>query len=583
MTDQSSQDGAQRRSSLWTEDQGPDGFLQRSSLLVQGLRKKDFERPVIGICSNTSDFNRCHAHFDGMIAAIRDSVLQCGGLPRVFNTMTMGADCIRPLGATFMHRNLLAMEIEQTILSYGMDGVVFLGACDETIPAMLMAAASVDLPSVLLPGGPAFNGHWRGRDVGSGHDAYRAFEAVARGELDASDIDDLELSLERSPGHCNVMGTASTMAVLAEAIGMAPVGSAAIPAVDSRRLAKARDTGELVMRLVADDLRPTQIMTAAAIDNAIRTLAAIDGSSNAVLHLLAIAGRLGIDLPRERFDQLSQDTPVLVNLAPSGEYYMEDFFNAGGGAALLNALSPLLDETAVTVTGRSLQEDAAAGRSADPRVVGTLAAPIAPPAGFVVLRGNIAPDGAIVRVGVASPHLLTHRGRAVVFESQAELEEQLYHPDFDIRADDVIVLRGEGPKGSAGMAGGNFIHVPDKLVREGVLDMVRISDTRMGGTTTGTAAIHVAPESAVGGPLGLVRTGDMICMDLGRRALDVELSDEELERRREQQSLPVLGPSRGFRRLFVESVTQADTGCDFDFLHATGSLPAPAPGSATSR
>jgi dihydroxy-acid dehydratase len=560
-----------RRSSQWTRQTGADGFLHRSSLLVQGLRDKDFDRPVIGICTNTSDFTRCHVHFDGMVAAIRDAVLQSGGLPRVFNTMTMGADCVRPQGATFTHRNLLAMEIEQTVLSYAMDGVVFLGACDETIPAMLMAAASVDLPAVLLPGGPAFSGWWRGHDVGSGYDAYRALEAVERGELDSSDIDDLAFALERSPGHCNVMGTASTMAVLAEGIGMAPIGTAAIPAVDSRRLARARDTGELIMRLVAEDVRPTQIMTAAALDNAIRVLAAIDGSSNAVLHLLAIAGRLGIDLPRERFDELSHETPVLVNLRPAGEFYMEDFFYAGGGAALLNSLSPLLDD-ALTVAGQPISEAAAFGRIEDPRVIGTLEQPIAAPRGVAVLRGNIAPDGAIVRLGVASPHLLTHRGRAVVFESQAELEEQLYDPDFDIHAGDVIVLRGEGPKSSAGMAGGNFIAVPEKLVRQGVLDMVRISDTRMGGTATGTAAIHVAPEAAVGGPLSLIRTGDTICMDVPRRRLDVELTDEELDHRRLAQTAPTALPPRGFSRLFVESVTQADTGCDFDFLRASGPL-----------
>jgi dihydroxy-acid dehydratase len=329
------------------------------------------------------------------------------------------------------------------------------------------------------------------------------------------------------------------------------------------------------MRLVAEDVLPTRIMTVAALDNAIRALAAIDGSSNGVLHLLAIAGRLGIDLPRERFDELSHETPVLVNLRPSGEYYMEDLFNAGGTAALLNALSPLLDGDAVTVTGQPIGDAAAEGRIVDQRVIGTLEAPIAPPRGFAVLRGNIAPDGAIIRLGVASPSLLTHRGRAVVFDGQAELDDRLYDPEFDIRPDDVIVLRGEGPKSSAGMAGGNFIAVPEKLVRRGVLDMVRISDTRMGGTATGTAAIHVAPEAAVGGPLSLIQTGDTICMDVPRRRLDVELADDELERRRLEQAASTTLPSRGFSRLFVDSVTQADTGCDFDFLRATGSLPAP--------
>ncbi|MGH8349520.1 MAG: dihydroxy-acid dehydratase, partial [Pseudomonas sp.] len=344
------------RSRAWHEATGVEGFLQRSSLKVQGLREKDYQKPIIGICNNTSDFNRCHMHFGGMVEGIKEAILQSGGLPRIFNTMTMGADNTMPLGSSFMHRNLLAMEIEQTADIYSIDGLVMLGACDETIPAMLMAAASIDLPTILLPGGPSFSGFWRGRDVGSGTDFHKALEAVKRGELDVRDITSLENSLERSPGHCSTMGTAATMAVIAEAIGMAPSGSCAIPAVDSRRIAMARNVGEYIMQLVADDLRPSQIMTAEAFDNALRALATVDGSSAAVMHLLAIAGRLGIDLQLERFDSISTTTPVLLNLRPAGEYYMNDFFNAGGVPAMLNALGPLIHKDAITVTGRTLGE-----------------------------------------------------------------------------------------------------------------------------------------------------------------------------------------------------------------------------------
>lgn len=559
--------GKPLRSTQWTQASGVDGFLQRSSLKVQGLRPKDYQGPIIGICNNTSDFNRCHQHFDGMVTAIKESVWQAGGLPRVFNTMTMGADNTLPIGRSFMHRNLLAMEIEQTVQTYSIDGLVFLGACDETIPAMLMAAASLDLPAVVLPGGPSFSGFWRGRDVGSGYDCHRAFEALGRGELTPDDLTSLEYSLERSPGHCSTMGTAATMTTIAEAIGMAPAGSSAIPAVDSRRLVMARDVGEHVMRLVLDDVRPSEIMTLPALENAIRVLATVDGSSNAVMHLLALAGRLGIDLPLERFDELSSDMPVLLNLRPSGQYYMTDLFNAGGVPALLRAMGPLLHRDIPTVTGRTLGDEIGDALIEDDRVIRTLDDPVAPPRGIAVLRGNIAPDGAILRIGVATPGLLSHTGRAVVFDSREELDATLYKPDMDIHPADVIVLRGEGPKGSAGMPEFGRIPVPEKLLRAGVSDMVRVTDSRLGGTVKGTAVVHVAPEAAAGGPLALVQTGDTICLDVPGRRIDVLISDDELERRRQRGgAASAERPARGFSRLFVDAVLQADKGCDFDFL-----------------
>lgn len=554
------------RSQNWTEATGIDGFLLRSAMKVQGLREKDYKRPIIGICNNTSDFNRCHMHFGGMVEGIKEAVLQSGGLPRVFNTMTMGADSALPLGASFMSRNLLAMEIEQTADLYSIDGLVFLGACDETIPAMLMAAASIDLPAILLPGGPSFSGFWRGRDVGPGVDFHKVIEGVRRGEYTQADVTSLENSLERSPGHCSTMGTAATMATIAEAIGMAPAGSCAIPAVDARRLAMARNVGEYIMQLVAIDLRPSQIMTEKAFDNAIRALATVDGSSAAVMHLLAIAGRLGIDLKLEQFDRLSTTTPVLLNLKPSGQYYMNDFFNAGGVPAMLNALGDLMHRDVITVTSRTLGEEIGGARIEDPRVIGTLEKPVSEPRGISVLRGNIAPDGAIIRTGVASPDLLVHRGRAVVFESKADLDANLYRPDFDVRPGDIIVLRGEGPRGS-GMPESGRIVVPDKLLEQGITDMVRITDSRLGGTVKQTAVLHVAPESAVGGPLGLVRTGDIIELDVPNRRLNLEVSDAELTERAKHRVLSRRDvAARGFARLVADSVMQANKGCDLEFM-----------------
>ena len=556
------------RSQRWYDEPGVDGFLQRSAVKVQGLREKDYARPVIGIVNNTSDFNRCHLHFDNLVTAVKESILAAGGRPREFNSLTMGADSTRPLGLSFMHRNLLAMEIEQTAAVYGIDGLVMLGACDETIPGMLMAAASVDLPTVILPGGPSFSGFWKGRDVGSGYDCHRAFEARDRGELDDAELASLELSLERSPGHCSTMGTAGTMVTLAEALGMAVPGSSAIPAVDSRRLTMCRDVGEYALRAVEADLRPSQIMTAKAFHNAIRVFAAIDGAANAVIHLLAVAGRLDVGLTLEDFDTLSTTTPVLLNLRPSGEFYYTDFFNAGGVPALMNAMGSLLNQDVLTVTGRTLGEEINGAKIEDDRVIGTLNKPIAESGGIGVLHGNIAPNGAIVRAGVASPELLSHRGRAVVFHSKQQQEDELYRPDFDIRPGDVVVVLGGGPRGS-GMPEYGRVQVPAKLLNQGITDMVRITDGRVGGTVSGTAILQVAPEAAVGGPLGLVRTGDTIVFDYPNRRLDVELSDDDLAARRREPRPPVGNgsvPVRGYAKLYADAATQADTGCDFAFL-----------------
>lgn len=558
------------RSERWYSESGVDGFLQRSALTVQGLREKDYRRPVVGIANNTSDFNRCHRHFGEMVMALKESIIAAGGLPREFNSITMGADLAFPLGMTFMHRNLLSMEVEQTAELHGVDGLVMLGACDETVPGLLMAAASIDLPTVLLPGGPSLSGFWRGRDVGSGWDCHRAYEALARGELGDDDIASLERALERSPGHCSTMGTAGTMVTIAEALGMAPAGSSAIPAVDSRRLAMTRDVGEMIMAAIERDLRPSQIMTTEAFENAVRVLAAVDGAANGVIHLLAVAGRLDVEFGLQDFDRLSRDTPVLLNVRPSGEHYYTDFFNAGGVPALLNAMGDLVHRDTLTVTGRTLGEEIAGAPVEDDRVIGSLDKPFKEPRGIAVLYGNLAPDGAIMRPGVASPELLQHRGRAVVFGSKAELDGQLYRPDFDIRPGDVVVVLNGGPKGSAGMPEYGKIQVPTKLLDQGITDMVRVTDGRVGGTVSGTAVLQITPEAAVGGPLGLLETGDTVVLDYVGRRIDVELSDRELAERRARRGDPAapVRPVRGYARLYVDTVTQADTGCDFDFLRA---------------
>lgn len=548
-----------------------EGFQRRTAFKSLGLRgPEDYDRPIIGIGTNESDFTRCHRHFDQMVSAIRDGILESGGLPRVFNTMTMGADMTRPVGDTFMHRNLLSMEIEETARAYPVDGLVLLGACDETIPAMLMAAASLDLPTILVPGGPSLTGFWKGRAVGIGADCQRAFDALGRREITDADMDTLEAAVEPSSGHCSTLGTASTMAIVTEALGMAPAGSAAIPAVDARRLAMARDAGQQISQLIATGTKPSHIMTTAAFDNAIRALVAIDGATNAVTHLIAIAGRLGIKLRLERFDEMSTETPVLLSMKPMGEYYMADVFNAGGVPALLDSLRPLLHRDVLTVTGKSLDDAIGDSRSENPNVIGSLERPIAPPRGLAVLRGNLAPDGAVIRMGTASPALLKHRGRAVVFDGLVDFEARIDDPALEISADDVIILRGEGPKGSIGMAGTGLIRIPDRLIAAGVKDMVRITDWRMGGTVGGgTAVVHVAPESAVGGPLSLIETGDTIMLDVPARTISVDLTESELAARQSAAAQPPYAttpPARGFSRLYAEHVMQINEGCDFAFL-----------------
>ena len=555
------------RSAHWFEAGGVDGFLQRTAMKVQGFSEQDFQgRPVIGIANNRSDLTRCHQHFNLLVEAVKRGVWQAGGFPLEFPTVTMGADLARPTGISFMHRNLLAMEVEQTIRAYPIDAVVLLGACDETIPGMLMAAASLDVPTIMLPGGPGLNGKWCGEDVGSSTDTHRFYAEYRAGGLSADQWRDLESNIERSPGHCMTMGTASTMAVIAEALGIAPSTSAAIPAVDSNRMRLAQYVGQRAVEVAQQDIRPSRILTMDAFDNAIRVLSSVAGSTNAVIHLLALAARLGLDLPLARFDVLSRETPVLVNLKPAGKYLMEDFYYAGGVPALMNELAPLLHMDAETITGKTVRQAVEGVTVYNRDVIMPFDAPLEPEGGIVVLFGNIAPNGAVLKQTAASPDLLSHEGRAVVFEDHDDLARRLDDPDLDVDPGDVIVLKNGGPKGAPGMPEWGSIPLPRKVLAQGVRDMVRISDSRMSGTAFGTAVLHVSPEVAVGGPLFAVRSGDRIRLDVPNRRLELLVSDAELARRMADWQARPPSVLRGYTRLFIDHVNQAHEGCDFDFL-----------------
>ncbi len=565
-------DARRYRSSEWFQAGGVDGFLQRTAMKVQGFSESDFQgRPVIGIANNWSELTRCHLHFRQLVEAVKRGVWQAGGFPLEFPSMTMGADLARPIGISFMHRNLLAMEVEQTIRAYPIDGVVLLGACDETIPGMLMAAASLDIPTVMLPGGPALNGKWCGSDVGSSTDTHRYYAEYRAGAISSEQWRDLEDHIERSPGHCMTMGTASTMSCLAEALGIAPSGGAAIPAVDSNRLRLAQYVGHRAVQIVEQDIRISRILTLQAFENAIRVLASTSGSTNAVIHLVALARRLGLDLPLAAFDRISRETPVLVNLKPAGTYLMEDFYYAGGVPALLKELEVLLHGDIETITGETVREAVSGAQVFDREVIASLERPLQTEGGIAVLFGNLAPNGAILKQSAASGELLTHTGRAVVFEDHDDLAVRLDDPALDVRPEDVLVLKNGGPRGAPGMPEWGSIPLPRKVLAHGVRDMVRISDSRMSGTAFGTAVLHISPEAAVGGPLAAVRTGDMVKLDTPARRIDLLVSDEEIGRRMSGWRPALARPARGYERLYVDHVNQTHEGCDLDFL--TGRSP----------
>jgi L-arabonate dehydrase len=557
------------RSRAWLESADLYGWLRQAAFRSQGLNEESYQgKPIIGIGNSWSELTHCNVHLRQLAEAVKRGVWQAGGCPLEFPVLSLGEFHVRP--TSMLLRNLMSMDVEETIRANPLDGVVLLCNCDKTTPAMLMGAASADVPAIVLTGGPQLAVHWRGEVLGSCTDCRRYYLELQAGNLAPADWVDLQTAMIRSPGHCMVMGTASTMACLTEALGMALPGTADIPAVDSRRLQLAERVGRQIVECVRQDLRPSRILTPRAFDNAIRVLHAIGGSTNAVIHLIALAGRLGIELPLARFDELARTTPLLLNLKPVGQYVMEDFFYAGGLSALLTQLAPWLHLDLPTVTGRTLGENLTGARCHNPDVIRSPDRPLAQEGGLVVLRGSLCPRGALLKTAAASPHLLRHRGRAVVFRDAEDLRRRIDDPELDIRPDDVLVLQHCGPVGGPGMPEAGFLPLPKRLLQQGVRDMVRISDARISGTAFGTLVVHVCPEAAVGGPLALVQTGDAIELDVPHRRLDLLVDEAELQRRRQRSKPPAQPYSRGYGWLYLRHVTQADLGCDFDFLRQTG-------------
>lgn len=553
------------RSREWFAGKDLNAFIHRSWMKNQGIPDRMFDgRPVIGICNTWSELTPCNAHFRDLAEQVRLGVIEAGGFPVEFPVTSLGETIIRP--TTMLYRNLVSMDVEESIRANPIDGVVLLCGCDKTTPALLMGAASCDLPTIVVSGGPMLSGRHEGRVIGSGTSVFAMSEAVRAGTMSECAFRAAESATSRSPGHCNTMGTASTMASIAEALGLALPGNAAIPAVDSRRRVHARDSGVRIVEMVAEDLRMSAVVTRESFENAIRVNAAIGGSTNAVVHLLALAGRLELPLALADFAEQTRNIPLLVNLMPSGSYLMEDFYYAGGLPAVLAELGDLLHTDARTVTGRTLGENVASAPIWNDDVIRRRATPLQEDAGITVLTGNLAPNGAVVKTSAASRHLLRHTGRAVVFHGMDDFRARVDSPDLDIEPDDVIVLTGVGPIGAPGMPEVGNLPLPRRLLERGVTDMVRISDARMSGTAYGTVVLHVAPEAAVGGPLALVRDGDRIELDIPGSVLRLHVDAAELSRREALHAPAADAPASGYRRLFVDHVLQADRGVDFDFL-----------------
>jgi dihydroxy-acid dehydratase len=547
-------------------------YLRRSFASSMGYSKEMLERPIVGIANSASGFNNCHRHFPEMIEAVKRGVLAAGGLPIEFPTISLGEVFINPTSLKF--RNLMSMDVEEMIRAQPMDSVVLLGGCDKTVPAQLMGAASADLPAIALVAGPMSTSRHRGERLGACTDCRKFWGRFRAGEISESEITAVEQRLSTTAGTCAVMGTASTMATLAETLGMMPAGSAAIPAVDSDRLRMAEETGRIAVSLIGSDLRPSRIMNAKAIENAMRVLLAVGGSTNAIIHLAAIAGRLGHTVNLRRMNVISDETPVLVDLKPTGSGYMEDFHAAGGIPAVLRELRHLLHLDCVTVTGETIGERIAATPEwVDRTVIRSFDKPVRENGGLVALFGNLAPRGAILKRAAADPHLFEREGRALVFSSLDDMAARIDAPDLDVNPDDFLVLQNAGPASASAMPEAGYIPIPTKLAKLGVKDMVRISDARMSGTAYGTIVLHVAPDSASGGPLALVRSGDRIRLSVAQRNLSLLVDDTELDRRRCALPTAKRPAARGYQRIYDENILQADEGCDFSFLRANQETP----------
>lgn len=561
------------RSARWFAPHDLTGFVHRTAVQAEGFSSFAIKgRPVIGIANSWSELVNCNIHFRLLADAVKRGVLMAGGLPLEFPTISLGESLMKPSAMQF--RNLMAMDVEECIRAYPIDAVVLMGGCDKTVPAQLMGAASVDVPAIMLTGGPQEPAFFRGRQLGVGTDTWKYADELRAGRMTQEDFAELEASAKPTAGHCSEMGTASTMTSLVEALGMSLPGTASIPAVHARRAQAAEATGRRAVEMaLSGGPRPSEILTPEAFDNAITLLMAVGGSTNAVIHLLALARRVGYELPLDRFHEISQRTPRIVNLRPSGEHLVQQLFRAGGIPTVLKELAPLLNESAITVTGLSLREGFSTAPDPDGEVVSTLAEPFDATGGIAVVRGSLAPNGAVIKRSAASPELLRHRGPAIVFEDIYDLGRRIDDPDLDISEASVLILRNSGPVGAPAMPEWGMLPIPQRLLHRGVRDIVRISDARMSGTAFGTTVLHVSPEAAVGGPLAAVRDGDIIALDVAAQRLDIELTAEEIERRLAETPRPAPKYRRGYGRLFVEHVTQAHEGCDFDFLHGLADEP----------
>ncbi|MEZ0607396.1 IlvD/Edd family dehydratase [Fibrella sp. WM1] len=552
------------RSQEWFGRTGKDGFIYRAWMKNQGFPHHEFEgKPVIGICNTWSELTPCNAHFRDLAEAVKRGVWEAGGFPLEFPVMSLGECQIKPTAMLF--RNLASMDVEESIRGNSIDGVILLCGCDKTTPSLVMGACSVDIPTMVVSGGPMLAGRFQGKKIGTS-DLWRFAEEYKMGTMSQAEFIAAEAAMARSQGHCAVMGTASTMAAMVESLGLALPDNATIPAADSRRKVLAHMTGVRAVELVREGVTPSKILTRQAFENAIMVNAALGGSTNFILHLTAIAGRIGVDLSLDDFDTLSAKIPLLTNLQPSGEHFVEDLFYAGGLPAVIRELLPLLHRDALTVNGKTMGENCADARCYDPAVIGTLANPVKPDSGIAVLRGNLCPNGAVLKPSAATPALMQHTGRAVVFENIDDYKARIDDPNLDVDPDCVLVLKNVGPRGYPGMPEVGNMTLPAKILAQGVHDMVRISDGRMSGTGFGTVVLHVSPESAVGGNLAFVQNGDLITLDVPNRSLHLHVSNEELALRLAKFTPLELGYDRGYVNLFIRHVTQAHEGVDFDFL-----------------
>lgn len=562
------------RSQRWLAPDDMRSFAHRQRLQQTGLRREEFlGRPVIAIVNTWSDLSPCHAHLRERAEAVKRGILLAGGFPVELPAMSLGEVMVKP--TTMMYRNFLAMEVEELLRSLPIDGAVLLGGCDKTTPGMLMGAISMDIPVIFCPAGPMLNDRYRGQSVGAGTHTKKFWDDYVAGDIAQPEWIKLEAKMTRSPGTCNTMGTASTMTAIAEAMGFTLPGASSIPAMDANHPRMASSCGARIVDMVWEDIKPTRILTQDAVHNGIVAYMALGGSTNAAVHLIAMAGRAGIALTIDEMAAVARQVPVLINLFPSGDKLMEDFFFAGGVPALLQEVQTFLKLDALTVTGQTLGQNIAGAENSDPEVIRNMANPVSPNPALAVLRGNLCPDGAVIKPSAANPKFFKHRGRALVFNSNAEMLAQINLPDLDVDEDTVLILRNGGPKGAPGMPEWGNLPIPKKLLKSGVRDMLRVSDARMSGTHYGTCVLHVTPEAAIGGPLALVKTGDIIELDVAAGTLNMLVDEEELARRRAAWQTPLQPYSRGYARLYIDHVTQADRGCDFDFLLGNAATPEP--------